>query len=48
MLWTNGELVICQSVAPGIAAVERERGYGTLPVRGARLAGEELGSMSFS
>lgn len=46
MLWINGEL--CQSVAPGIVAVERERGHGTLPVRGARLAGEELGSVSFS
>lgn len=48
MLWINGELVICQSVAPGIAVAEQERGYGTLPVRGARLAGEELRSVSVS
>lgn len=48
MLWINEELVICQSVAPGIVAVEQERGHGTLAVRGASLGGKEPESVSFS
>lgn len=48
MPWINAEIVICQSVAPGIAAVDQERGHGTLPVQGARLAGEEPEGVIFS
>lgn len=32
MPWIDGEIVICQSVAPGIAVVHGEAGHGTLPV----------------
>lgn len=48
MPWINAEIVICQSVAPGIAAVDQERGHGTSPVQGARLAGEEPEGVIFS